>query len=660
MPPKVSPRTVILDAIIEAAERGLTIAEIRAVSPTKGGWSMANTGRWVSQLTQDKLIEKADGGRWRSTEKGRTEGVRLYKRNGDAPPLLPRLPDAPPDAKPPQVKTGPAKAKVPIERVREAAAKFVENESFMTPDECAQMRQFIAIHGADDWRLWLPAMWPSRFHSPFGEHHAELWDWVWSIEANKAEVPFAAIWNRGSAKSMSSEGAVVALAARLRRRYALYVSGTQNLADEHVGNIGGMLAAPDFAAAYPAFAQREVGKYGESKGWRRNRLRTAAGFTVDALGLDVAARGARIDEQRPDLIVLDDVDSDNDTPHQTEKKIRAITRKLLPAGSQDVVVMFVQNMIHSQSIAARLAKMPAAPKADYLARRRVSGPIPALYDMTWKQVDDHYEITGGTPSWAGMPIEACQHMLDLFGLTGFLVECQHLESDLSGGMFDHLDFSPDSALVVTEAQVPRIRHLSIWVDPAVSATDRSDSCGIVVDGLGIDRRYYRLWSWERITTPTIALKTAIRTALEHATQYRPQTLTVGVETDQGGDTWEVVYRAALAELLDEDPELFENAPMLPRYEYAKAGATQLSKTERATRMQADYELGRFRHVQGRCSALEAGLHRFPRYKPYDCVDAAYWSWRWLAELGGENPNGKRVKTRARRGNVRDVTPANVG
>jgi hypothetical protein len=49
--------------------------------------------------------------------------------------------------------------------------------------------------------------------------------------------------------------------------------------------------------------ERELNKYGSSKGWRRNQIRTSDGFKVDAIGLDTAARGFKIDEDRPDFIV---------------------------------------------------------------------------------------------------------------------------------------------------------------------------------------------------------------------------------------------------------------------------------------------------------------------------------------------------------------------
>lgn len=644
----------LLVALGSGPEDGLTVKMIALAlagsMDLRNSTAPAIAGQLVKQALEAGLIEQGEKrGRWVLTETGRgrlpepepapePEKPKRKPKPGKSRAVLAQLPEAPPDAAPP-----------PRDPARERAARVARlKDSFerlkgdMDPEERERLVAALAVHGLDDWRIWLPTMFPRLFTAPFGPHHEEFWTWLWEIEAGQSKEPFVGIWNRGGAKSASAEAGLVALAARQRRRYALYVSGTQTLADEHVANIGSLLESPELAAAYPALGQRAVGKYGESKGWRRNRLRTAAGFTVDALGLDVAARGARIDEQRPDLIVLDDVDSENDTPATVEKKIRTITRKLLPAGSQDAIVIAIQNVIHSNSIFARLGNLPGAPRVDFLARRRVSGPIPAVWDLEWRQEGDSYRIVGGRPSWGGMSLDACQAMLDLYGLTAFLVECQHEEADLSGGMFDHINFD---ALRVSKAELPVLRKVGCWVDPAVTSTKRSDSCGIVIDGLGVDRRYYRLWSWERVASPVEALKVAIVAAIEFGAQV------VGVETDQGGETWRVVYQAALAELIDDGT--IPDGARIPRFDSAKAGSTQLSKVERASRMLADYELGRFRHVEGGAGALEAGLRRFPAHKPFDCVDAAYWSWRWLADAGGERRGNFRA--RAPRGAAAEVS-----
>lgn len=646
----------VLAALAGADDAGMSSREVAGFLLGSPSRRYQDAGRCLKVLIDVGLVEAAETrGRFRVTAAGRHQAdPDALGRQSEVdltvptPPLLPKLPDVDEGSTPPT--SGDIRAARSSERVRalnEAVARIKDDDGeWAAPEALTELHRSLAVHGLDDWEVWLPAMFPRLFTAPFGAHHAEFWNWLWRIESGRDQEPFVGVWNRGGAKSASAEAGLVALAARERRKYALYVSGTQMLADEHVANIGSLLESPELASVYPTLSERMVGKYGESKGWRRNRLRTTAGFTVDALGLDTASRGLRIDEARPDVIVLDDVDSENDTPAAVERKIRTITRKLLPAGSQDCVVIAIQNVIHGNSIFARLANLPGAPRIDFLARRLVSGPVPAVWDMEWAQDGDSFRIVSGEASWEGMPLESCQAMMDRFGLTSFLVECQHEEANVAGGMFDHLDFG---SMRVTRAEVPVLRQVTCWVDPAVTSTDRSDSCGVVVDGLGSDRRYYRLWSWERIASPVEALKVAISAAIEFGAQV------VGVETDQGGDTWRTVYQSALQELMDEG--LVVEGARVPRFESAKAGATQLSKVERANRMLADYELGRFRHVEGGCGPLEAGLRRFPAVKPFDCVDAAYWSWRWLADQGGERQVGFRA--RAPRGQAAEVSASNL-
>jgi hypothetical protein len=69
----------------------------------------------------------------------------------------------------------------------------------------------------------------------------------------------------------------------------------------------------------------------------------------------------------------------------------------------------------------------------------------------------------------------------------------------------------------------------------------------------------------------------------------------------------------------------------PPYWWRKAGASRMSKAERAQRMLAKgYETGSVVHVLGTHDVPERALRRFPLKKPFDLVDAAYWSWDQLA------------------------------
>jgi hypothetical protein len=423
--------------------------------------------------------------------------------------------------------------------------------------------------------------------------------------------------------STSAEMGIVALGARGRRRYGWYVSGTEDQADAHLGNIADMLESRAMARFYPDMADRAIGKYGTSKGWRRNRLRTRAGFTVDALGLDKDVRGMKLEEQRPDFLVFDDIDAHDDTPAATDKKIAMITHKLLPAGAPDVAVLGIQNLVIEHGVFGRVI----AGAADFLRRRVVSGPVPAVIDLAVERGADGYRIVGGTPTWAGQDLETVEEQINDWGLSAFLAEAQHEIEAPAGGMFDHLEFRHVHA---EDLDPNQLLLTVVWVDPAVTDKDGSDAHGIQADSLGIDGTVYRRYSWERRSTPRETLKRALQKAVELGAAW------VGVETDQGGDTWQDVYRNAWEELVREGT-VPATAPR-PAFREEKAGAGYGNKVHRAQQMLADYERGRIVHVLGTHVVLERALRRFPKSKPYDLVDASFWAWRDLQRYRGPVQN----------------------
>jgi len=452
--------------------------------------------------------------------------------------------------------------------------------------------------------------------APFADRHREMWDWAWSIKRMQPTRPFIAIWPRGGGKSTTAEGVTAALGATGRRRYALYVSETQDQADEHVGNIQALLQNAALEAAYPGMSDPKVNKFGNSKGWRRNRLWTSSGFVVDAMGLDSAKRGAKAEDARPDLIILDDIDGKHDTPGITNRKIKTITSSILPSGSIDVAVLAVQNIVIPTGVFARLANLTDEP-ADYLADRIISGPHSAVDNLEYEQQPtpsgaQRYAITGGTPTWEGQNLAACQHAIDTQGLTAFLSESQH-ETERADGMFAHITYHR-----VDWRELPDLIRVAVWVDPAVTNKDGSDSMGIQADGIAEDGRIYRLYSWEHVTSPLDAIQRAILKAVELGAD------SVGIETDQGGDTWQSVYREA-ARALQTGKRLLEGA-RLPGFKEAKAGAGHGPKVERWARMLSAYERGEITHVRGTHEVLERSLNRVPNSKPYDLTDAAYWAW----------------------------------
>lgn len=455
---------------------------------------------------------------------------------------------------------------------------------------------------------------------PFADRHREMWRWAWGIEPGRPRRPFVAIWPRGGGKSTNAEAVTVALGATGRRRYCLYISETQDQADEHVASIQALLESRALGAAYPGVSDPLLNKFGHSKGWRRNRVWTRSRFVVDAMGLDSAKRGAKAEDQRPDLIILDDVDGKHDTPAATARKIRTITDSILPGGSVDVAVLAVQNVLLPAGVFAQLGNL-TDPPADWLADRIVSGPHPAIEGMELEaQLDaegiTRYRIVGGRATWQGQDLEACQHAINTRGPSAFKRESQHEDLDEAEGMFSHLNFR-----LVDHTEVPDLVRSTVWVDPAVTSTDDSDCMAIQADGIDAKGHVWRLYSWEARTSPQDALERAILKAVELGAD------TLGVETDQGGDTWQSVFREA-ARALQSSGQVKPGA-RLPTFKQAKAGAGYGPKVQRASQMLASYERGEITHVRGTHLTLHSALRRFPERKPFDLVDAAFWSWHEL-------------------------------
>lgn len=449
----------------------------------------------------------------------------------------------------------------------------------------------------DDWQGWLAAVFGSHLRPPFADYHAEFWEWVWALERDEPARPFVAIWPRGFAKSTSVEVACAYVAATNTRRYGLYVCDTQDQADAHVENVAGLLESPGFSRAYPQASTRKVGKYGNSRGWRRNRLRTASGFTLDAIGLDSAVRGAKVDEDRPDFIVFDDVDDRLDTALAVEKKVTILTESILPARAAHAAVVFAQNLIHKNGIVARLADG----RADFLADRIVSGPHPALVDAEFERAPDGWKIVKGTPTWAAMTIETLQTVLNAIGLRAFKREEQHEVNDAEGAIWsqDVIDEHREKGGVPDGISLARV---VVGVDPPGATAE----CGIVVVGIGTNKRGYVLGDYSKAGTPNEWANAVVAAYDRHAADA------VVVETNFGGPMATNTVRT-----------------VRPNLKVIAVTASR-GKAIRAEPVSAVYDQGRVAHV-GYFPALEDEMTGWVPGQPSpNRLDALVWA---CTELG---------------------------
>jgi hypothetical protein len=283
--------------------------------------------------------------------------------------------------------------------------------------------------------------WIQRYYGNFttaewADRHKRVFDWFDAIEPNIApRFDLVETWGRGGAKSSTVEIGTARWCAKLSRRYVLYLCGTQEQANKHVQSISTLLGSLG--------VERKVNKYGSSQGWRRDELRTANGFNVTGIGIREAMRGAKLDNFRPDALIIDDIDEIHDSGDVIARKIERIRGDIIGAGAPHLAIIYVQNLIHAMSIMAKVRNRTA----DFLMSAKVAPIEPAVQNLEVEQQEDGtYKIVSGEATWAGQPLDACERQINKQGLQSFLRESQH---DMRAGGAFFPEYDPAVHLVPT-------------------------------------------------------------------------------------------------------------------------------------------------------------------------------------------------------------------
>lgn len=288
-----------------------------------------------------------------------------------------------------------------------------------------------------DYTAWLKNYYPKAVNRPMGYFHREFWEWLWKLKADAPHPEFDAgfgIWFRGAGKTTSGQLAIVVLGAKRLRHYGWLLSRTQAQANQKLLTIRSAISrmGSEFLRDYSHMAKATT-ETGQNLGWNTTRLVCGDDdkrFVLESIGLDMAVRGANVEFQRPDFLTLDDVDALHDSPYMVEKNIETLTQSILPAGSSDLAVLGLQNLIHQDSIFAQIADG----RAKFLRNRIIFGlnqPVPAFegdfkYEERETPRGPRYFITSGVPTWAeGFGIAEAEKELNEIGPAAFESEDQH-------------------------------------------------------------------------------------------------------------------------------------------------------------------------------------------------------------------------------------------
>lgn len=158
---------------------------------------------------------------------------------------------------------------------------------------------------------------------------------------------------RGNAKSTLVSFALVLWCALYRKKhYIIIVSDTASQADDFLINIKTELEENEYI----------LSDFGRQEGhvWTNSDIVTVGDVRVQALGTGKRIRGRRYKQWRPDLIICDDLENDENvaSPEQRKKDESWFLRALSKAGDERTDKVVIGTILHYDSLLAKLLKNP--------------------------------------------------------------------------------------------------------------------------------------------------------------------------------------------------------------------------------------------------------------------------------------------------------------
>ena len=160
---------------------------------------------------------------------------------------------------------------------------------------------------------------------------------------------------RGNAKStLSTLILPLWCIAGARKKFIVIISDTTEQAEEFLDGIKSELEINErLREDFPEAC-------GTGRTWKSTKLITENGVAVRCWGKRKRLRGARHGNRRPDLVICDDLEDDEniDSPDQREKDRKWFFKAVMKIGGRYTVYIVIGTILHYDSLLARLLKRP--------------------------------------------------------------------------------------------------------------------------------------------------------------------------------------------------------------------------------------------------------------------------------------------------------------
>lgn len=340
--------------------------------------------------------------------------------------------------------------------------------------------------------------------------------------------------------------------------------------------------------------------------WSSSSFTTSTGVTVQAKGVGASFRGTRVGPHRPDLVICDDVEKDEqvESPEARRKLEAWLRRVVMPALHPQGQLLVVGSIIHYDSLLAGLSDPTRYHGWDYRVYRAVECAPDA---------GGRYQRVALWP--ARWPIQRLDEERRRIGAIAFEQEYQANPIDDSLRVFRPEWLRRYDA---RELEQRRLTNL-IAVDPATGATG-GDFFALWVGSLDRDSGtlYTRVLSLERI-----GLVQQVQRILAAFSEWRP--VRIGIET--------VGYQVALKHALEEESR--KRGLYLPIVGIRSTA----NKRERIEGSSAQFENGTFRLPALLDPEVEAQFLHYPKADHDDAPDVCAMGIEMARSLRGGKIDG---------------------